>query len=75
MFKTGDIVYQIGKFEESKNCLSISIFKRTIGEQLSGTDKWLLKNSQGSLSGAASESEIFKTREDALDYVKKIIKK
>ena len=71
MHKVGNVVYQIGKFEESKSCLSISIFKRTIYELQKGYEhRWWLLNSQGVMCGGADDNELFNTREEALDFIK-----
>ena len=66
--KTGDTVYQIGKLDESKSCLSISIFKRIVGEQ-QGNGRWWLNNVQGAWCGGSSEEELFTSREEALKYI------
>lgn len=66
--KTGDTVYQIGKLDESKSCLSISIFKRTVGEP-QGNGRWWLNNAQGAWCGGSSEEELFTSREEALQYI------
>ncbi len=66
--KTGDTVYQIGKLDESKSCLSISIFKRTVGEP-QGNGRWWLNNVQGAWCGGSSEEELFTSREEALKYI------
>lgn len=66
--KTGDVVYQIGKFDQSKSCLSISIFKRYVGEP-QGNGKWWLNNAQGGWCGGSSEEELFSSREEALQYI------
>lgn len=66
--KKGDIVYQIGKYDESKSCLSISIFKRIVGEP-QGNNRWWLHNSQGAWCGGSNEDELFESREDALRYI------
>lgn len=68
--KTGDIVYQIGKLEISKSCLSVSIFKRIVGEKMTGKDGWWLKNERGGTVGGALETDLFISRDDALDFVK-----
>ena len=66
--KTGDTVYQIGKLDESKSCLAISIFKRTVGEP-QGNGRWWLNNAQGAWCGGSSEEELFTSREEALQYI------
>lgn len=66
--KTGDTVYQIGKLDESKSCLSISIFKRIVGEP-QGNGRWWLNNAQGAWCGGSSEDELFTSREEALKYI------
>ena len=66
--KTGDTVYQIGKLDESKSCLSISIFKRIVGEP-QGNGRWWLNNVQGAWCGGSSEEELFTSREEALKYI------